>query len=312
VKDYLSIWQTDGDGLIVHRAGENGWDWADWGENVDIRVLDNAWFCLALDGAARMAGALGKPEDAAAFRHQQEAIAAAVNRKFWNGTAYRDPGYNGATDDRANGLAVVAGIAGPDKFDAIKAVLAKENHASPYMEKYVLESLFLMQDPAAALARMQSRYKDIVASPLTTLPELFGPGGTDNHAWSGGPLTLMSQYVAGVAPTSPGCTTYQVKPQLADLTNVQAGFDSIHGRIEVAIRRTAGSFHLKLVSPEKTTATVCIPLAKFGLRAVRAGGQPLWLNGKANGKIQGITPIGEADGHARFTVAPGTWEFEAR
>ena len=64
VKDYLSIWQTDGDGLIIHRSGENGWDWADWGNNVDIRVLDQAWFCLALEGAARMADALGKPDDA--------------------------------------------------------------------------------------------------------------------------------------------------------------------------------------------------------------------------------------------------------
>ncbi len=40
--------------------------------------------------------------------------------------------------------------------------------------------------------------------------------------------------------------------------------------------------------------------------------QPLWLNGKSNGQIPGITPLGEADGYARFTIDPGTWMLEAR
>ena len=312
VKDYLSIWQTDGDGLIVHRSGENGWDWADWGNNVDIRVLDQAWCCLALEGAARMAEVAGKPDDAPAYRKQREAVIAATNAKFWNGSAYRDPGYNGATDDRASGMAVVAGIAGPDKYPAIKAVLAKEFHASPYIEKYILESLFLMKDPAAALARMESRYKVMVESETSTLWELFTRDGTLNHAWTGGPLTLLAQYVVGVSPTSPGFKTYQVKPQLGGLKRISTGFDSVSGRIEIAIVRNDESFHLKLNSPEKTTATVCIPLKTYGLTAIRVGGKPLWLNGKANGEIPGITPTGEIDGHACFTVAPGTWEFEAR
>ncbi len=312
VKDYLSIWQTDGDGLIVHRSGENGWDWADWGNNVDIRVLDQAWFCLALEGAALMAETIGKPEDAAGFRQLREGIVNATNRKFWNGTAYRDPGYNGATDDRAQGMAVVSGIAGPDKYPAIKAVLAKEFHASPYIEKYILEALFQMEEPAAALSRMEMRYKEMVASETSTLWELFTRDGTLNHAWTGGPLTLMAQYLAGVSPTSPAFATYQIKPRLGSVNRVSLGFDSVGGRIEVAMHRRPDRFHLKLQSPENTTATVCIPLATLGHTAVRVGGNPLWLNGKANGTVPGITPLGEIDGYACFQTAPGTWEFEAR
>ena len=312
VKDYLSIWQTDGDGLIVHRSGENGWDWGDWGNNVDMRMLDNAWFCLALEGAANMADLAGKPDDAAAFRKQRESLIAAINTKFWNGSAYRDTGYGGATDDRANGLAVVAGIAAPDKYPAIKNVLSKEFHASPYMEKYILESFFLMNDAEAGLARMKKRYQEMVDSQITTLWELFTLEGTINHAWTGGPLTLLYQYVAGVSPTAPGFSSYQVKPQLGGLKNIHVAFDTIHGRIDTHIRREEKSFHLTLTSPQKTSATVCIPLAAHGLRAIRVGGQPLWLNEKANGQIPGITPLGERDGYTCFSVAPGTWEFEAR
>ena len=311
VRDYLSIWETDADGLIVHRAGENGWDWADWGENVDIRVLDNAWFCLALEGAANMADVAGLPDEAAALRARRAALAGAFNAKFWNGSAYRDPGYKGATDDRANGLAVVAGLVSPDRFPAVRAVLASERHASPYMEKYVLESLFLMGDATAALARMELRYRDIVAGPLTTLPELFGPGGTDNHAWSGGPLTLLSQYVAGVAPTSQGFATFTVRPQLGGLTRAHAGFDTVKGRIEAAVSLEGGVFRLKLQVPEGTVATVCVPVEEHALKAVRAQGQSVWPAAPSAGSVPGLTPVQGPPGHACFKVLPGVWEFDA-
>lgn len=312
VKDYLSIWQTDGDGLIIHRIGENGWDWGDWGSEVDMRMLDNAWFCLALEGAANMAEVAGQPAEATAFRLQRTALITAINNRFWNGSAYRDPGYSGATDDRSNGLAVVAGIAGPDKYPAIKAVLATQRHASPYMEKYVLESLFQMDDPAASLARMQSRYQVMVDSPLTTLWELFDLSGTINHAWTGGPLTLLNQYVAGVAPTAPGFASYHVMPRLGGIKTIDAGFDTVRGRIELAIIRNDDSFKLDITSPAGTEATVYIPLATYGFTAIRVGGQPLWLNGASNGVVPGVTPLGEAAGYVRFSVVPGAWTFEAR
>lgn len=312
VKDYLSIWQTDADGLIVHRSGENGWDWADWGENVDIRVLDQAWFCLALEGAARMADELGKQDEAAAYRDRRGSVVAAVNRKFWNGSAYRDPGYGGATDDRAQGMAVVSGIAGAEKYPAIKAVLAKEFHASPYLEKYILEALFLMDDARAAQARLRKRYQEMVDSETSTLWELFGRGGTLNHAWTGGPMTLMFQYMAGIEPTSPGFASYQVKPRLGGLTKVEAGFESVKGRIDVRIARSGDGFRLTLQSPPETKATVCLPLAELGHRAVRVRDATVWQNGASAGSVPGLTQGPSVEGHATFVVEPGDWTFETR
>jgi hypothetical protein len=312
VKEYLSIWQTDGDGLIVHRSGENGWDWADWGENVDIRMLDQAWFCLALEGAARMADVLGKPDEARDYRNRREALIAATNRRFWNGSAYRDPGYGGATDDRAQGMAVVAGIAGPDKYDAVKAVLAKEFHASPYIEKYILEALFLMDDAKAARERLRKRYQEMVDSETSTLWELFGRGGTLNHAWTGGPLTLMFQYMAGVAPTSPAFETYQIRPRLGGLKQVETGFDSVKGRIEVTIQRSAAESRLVVNSPPGTKATVCLPLEEFGHRAVRVRDTTVWLNGASSGRVSGLAEGPLLKGHATFVVEPGTWVFEMK
>ena len=89
------------------------------------------------------------------------------------------------------------------------------------MEKYVLEALFQMNEPAFALERMKQRYAKMMDYPeYTTLfegwgigPDGFG-GGTINHAWSGGPLTLLSQKVCGIEPTSPGFRSFKVCPQM--------------------------------------------------------------------------------------------------
>ncbi len=309
-RDYLSIWQTDADGLIVHRSGENGWDWADWGENVDIRVLDQAWFCLALEGAANMADTLGKPAEAAAYRRQREQIIAAVNKKFWNGSAYRDPGYGGATDDRAQGMAVVSGIAGPEKYPAIKSVLEKEFHASPYIEKYILESLFQMGDAPAAQARLKKRYQEMVDSETSTLWELFSRGGTLNHAWTGGPLTLMMQYVAGIAPTSTACATYHVRPQMGSLREVTALMPGVNGNIRLELRQSPEKFTLNLTSPEKTKATVCLPMAaNKPFHEVRANGKTVWKNGQPANPLAGLQFREQKDGCLIFEAAPGHWEF---
>ena len=72
------------------------------------------------------------------------------NTKFWTGTAYRSPGYHGKDDDRSQAMAVLSGLATKDKYPAILKVLKKEYHASPYMEKYVLEALFQMNAPEVA------------------------------------------------------------------------------------------------------------------------------------------------------------------
>ena len=309
IRDYLALWKTDDGGLIAHRSGD--WDWSDWGDNIDARLLDNAWFCLALEGAANMAGRLGRRDEAADYRARRVALIAAVNKRLWDGQAYRTPAYRGATDDRGNGLAVVAGIADAGKFAALKRVLAQERHASPYMEKYALEALVLMGDPDAALARMAQRYGAIAAGPLTTLPEEWGSGGTDNHAWSGGPLTLLSQYIAGIAPLAPAYQTYQVRPQMGSLHRLHAVVDSVRGRIELDISRENNRCRLTLQSPGGTRAVVRLPVAPRRPSRIVVNGKVVWEQGQTRARIAGVT-FNDVDADiARITVDGGKWEFEA-
>jgi hypothetical protein len=177
------------------------------------------------------------------------------------------------------------------------------------MEKYVLEALVLMGDTQAALDRMVKRYAEIIASPLTTLPEEWR-GGTGNHAWSGGPLTILSQYVAGIAPLTPAYETYEIRPRMGSLKQVKATVDSAMGRIEVDLNHDSASFTLSLVSPPGTSAQVCLP-AEHNSARVLVNGKRFWDRGRTIGGVTGVAFKGITDGRMRFTAGPGRWVFRA-
>lgn len=262
LKKYLhEVWQTDSDGLAISRAGD--WNWGDWGENIDLDVLTNCWYYLALKAEKEFAAQLGLADDVAMIEQTMKGIENAFDGRFWTGTEYRSPSYTGATDDRAQAMAVVSGLASADKYPALAEVFGREYHASPYMEKYVLEALYTMDRPDQAMERMHSRYARMMDyTDYTTLFEGWGigaegfGGGTLNHAWSGGPLTLLSQKACGIAPTSPGFATFAVQPQMGKLKEARATVDTVHGLIEVSLKRKGRHIHARITVPAGTTATV--------------------------------------------------------
>jgi hypothetical protein len=320
VKRYLEIWDMQSDGLVQARPG--AWPWGDWGDNIDMPVLTNAWYYLALQGQRRMAEVLGHLEDLSWIDTRLTSIERTFNRTYWNGHAYRSPNYPSQSDDRANALAVVAGLARPEQYADLLQVFQTQEHASPYMEKYVLEALCLMNQPAAAQARMKRRYARMVEHPeYTTLWEGWGigaegfGGGTINHAWSGGALTIMSQYFAGIAPTQPGFSSYRILPQPGDLRRVAANVVSPRGPIRMQFHYAESSLSMDVDSPVGTTAVVGLPLRGGELIGkVKVNGRLVWENGRATRGVRGVRAVGLVAApipHLEFEVQPGYWRFDA-
>ncbi len=314
VKRYLALWQLGPEGLVAHRAG--GWDWGDWGENIDRPVIDSALFYQALGAAVEMARLTGNEADIPGYEAMRKSIAENYNRVLWKESEYRSPGYTGKTDDRGHGLAALYGLATPEQYPAIKKVFTSSFEASPYMEKYILESLFRMGDTDAALTRMKSRYRKMVQSEITTLWEGWGigsegyGGGSYNHGWSGGPLTLLMEYVAGIAPTAPGFEMYQVKPQMGPLNHIEATVPTVKGNIRLDVRQTPEQFTLTLDSPAKTMATVGLPIAPGKpYRRIRANGKVVWEDGRPAKPLEGVRFREQKDGCLFFEVAPGHWDL---
>ena len=171
----------------------------------------------------RMADLLGDKADADGYRSIMRRLKPAFLSAYWNGTRLAS---TESADDRANGLAVVAGMVGAAEWPAIRTVLARTNNASPYMEKYAEEAFFRMGDAKGGLARMSLAIRGHDRGPVCdALGGIRSSRRTQlfhQPRWSGGPLTLLSRHVAGVAPVKPGYAAFAVLPQLGDLTAVEA------------------------------------------------------------------------------------------
>ena len=67
-KRYIELWQVNSEGQVSHRKTE--WDWGDWGEDVDVSLLEAEWYYLALKGLSAMADVADKPGDAQDFEEK--------------------------------------------------------------------------------------------------------------------------------------------------------------------------------------------------------------------------------------------------
>ena len=184
------------------------------------------------------------------------------------------------------------------------------------MEKYVFEALYIMRFEDDAIQRMKLRYRDMVEYPFTTLWEDWriggSGGGTINHAWSGGPLTIMSQYAAGVAPEKIGYEVYHVLPQMGPLKSIKATVPSVRGDIKVEMKKTDASFTMKLTSPAETTAIAGIPKDAIGkIVSISVNGKSIWRNGQTTDSCERVEFRSEDEHYYRFSLEQGTWSFKA-
>jgi len=306
VKRYIDLWQVNSEGKISHRKTK--WDWGDWGENADVRLLEAEWYYLALKGLGAMALVADIPGDAEGFKEKMRLIKENFRKNFWNTryNAYRSPGYKRGTDDRANALAVVAGLADIKDYPDIKRILSTGFHASPYMEKYVLEALFLMGFEECALSRMKKRYAEMVQSPYSTLWEgweigsLEYGGGTYNHAWSGGLLTLLSMYAAGIRPVKPGYDEFEVMPQMGGLAFLKCTVPSVKGPIELDIKKDEKTFSMNIKTPEGTKCVAGIPSEFSG---------DIKITGSSGEVFEELKTA--SSGYLQFIITPGKWSLSA-
>lgn len=273
VRKYLSVWTLDEDGLTVGRKG--GWSWGDWGTNIDLRLLLAAWHYLALQAATDMAELTGNEADIPEYTRIRESIYKAFNT-HWNGYAYRYPSYQGATDDRVQAMAILSGLADKDKHEQIFQLLKTQKHASPYMEKYVLEALVKKGHGDFAIERFKKRFGPMIADSLhTTLFEGWEEGGygggSTNHAWSGGMLTVIAENICGVRPTVPGWKEFEICPYPV-ISECSITIPSVAGMISSSFKDNEEAFVMNVSIPKGTTATVMVPQQEYS--SITLGGKP--------------------------------------
>lgn len=294
--------------------------WFDWGKEIkDIAVTENSFLYIDLGTLKSIALLTGHEADTAAINAKMDSIKTSFNKNFWKGSYYMSAQVN-TPDDRANAMAVNAGLAEPSKWDAICTnVLLPVRNASSFFDRWVFEALSKMGREQDALLRMYDRYKTMIPASFTTLWEhydrwwatrknAFDDASSLNHGWNP-PVIFLSQTIAGISPEKPGWEEYHVLPKEAFLKSIKVVVPTIHGNIKMSMKKTAAAYSIMLSSPDKTTAIVGIPKKSFtSLRSITVNGVVVW-NGTFRNTVKNIAWAGEDADYIKFYAAPGTWQF---
>ncbi len=115
----------------------------------------------------------------------------------------------------------------------------------------------------------------------------------------------MFRHLAGINPDeqNPGYKHFTIRPRpTTGLDWAKGSYESIRGKIESQWRREGNTFHLEVLIPANTTATVYIPTRD--LESVREGRNPLE-------RVSTVRVSGLEDGVAVLEVGSGRYHFVA-
>lgn len=254
--DYLKLWEIGENKLVVHRSGS--WDWPDWGSKADMTAIENAWVYYALSATEKMADVLGKDEDISFFAERKKTVAQGY-KALWTEEGFKSDEVK-EPDDRANALAVLSGLAEKEQYETITNVLINTKNSSPYMEYYVLEALCKMGEYEAARDRIKDRYNDMMCEDYSTLWEFWEVWqGTKNHAWSGGPLVIMSKHFAGITPLEAGYEKVKIAPEYTLSDSMTCTVPSVKGLITLKYEKTDGEYVVDLSIPQGMNTVLYVP-----------------------------------------------------
>ena len=285
--DYLKLWEIGENNLVVHREGS--WDWPDWGSKADMTAIENAWVYYALSATEKMADVLEKDEDISFITQRKDAIAKGY-KALWTEEGFKSEDVK-KPDDRANALAVLSGLAEKEQYDTILNVLTTTKNSSPYMEYYVLEAFCKMGEYEAAYDRIKDRYEGMMYEDYSTLWEFWDEWqGTKNHAWSGGPLVIMSKHFAGVTPIEAGYEKVKIQPQYTLSDRMNCTVPSVKGLITLDYEKTDGDYIINLTLPKDLKTVLYVPKGAV----VNINSEPFYKNGEyVNGDKKGHIEIVE-------------------
>ena len=286
----------DSNGLIV----SNDPDYWQTTQNGEVTEYSLA-YVQELEEMAWLERTLGNPGKAETYEQDEAAVATAINVHLWNAAAGAYEQSNLATkifplDANANavrfGVAPVARIAGILRFlrggwtdhgallsQPAPSLKDPNGHVvEPLNNGWEIEALFEHGDTAGALKLMHLLYDQMLdpssVSYTGAFWEFLRPGGAADmyprdslaHGWSSAPTRLLTEYVLGVAPVSPGYATFSVAPHPATLTWAEGTVPTPHGAINAAWRRTRSLFTLTIEVPPGTTAQATVPAVVRGAR----------------------------------------------
>lgn len=258
------------------------WNLLDWAPmdtpRQGVVTHQNAWLVEALRRTAKVAELLKREQEAAEFRQQADALAAAINTHLWSEEkqAYIDCIHADGTpsevvSQQTNTVVYLCNVADFLREEIIANYIHQvpegwTRAGSPFMLFFIFEALAKQGEYQRILELTRTGWGMMLKHGSTTCWETF-PGFWDSlwtrsycHAWSAGPAYFLSAYQLGVRPQAPGFKKALIAPELCDLTWCRGQVPTPFGEIQVAWQNEK-DFFLEINLPKEVEAEVILPIA---------------------------------------------------
>lgn len=285
-------------------------DWCPSKTETPEKVTSTGYYYCDTLILSKIAGILGKNDDAAKYSLLAGDIKKAFNREFF------DPQkklYAGGTQT-ALSCALYQGLVEQSDVDAVvKNLVENVERQNNHLDCGILGTKYLLHaltdngraDLAYKIAAQttQPSWGYWVKQGATTLWEGWDGGGTHNHIMFGDVSAWFYETLAGIRPdpAAPGFRKIIIKPALVgDLTWARASHDTSYGKIFSGWKRDGDTLTLTVEIPPNTTAEVHVP-AK--------GESSVTENGLPASKSADMTFRGIDGGCAVFEIGSGCYVF---
>ncbi|RED94641.1 alpha-L-rhamnosidase-related protein [Marinoscillum furvescens] len=283
--------QKDTGWKLATEAGErDGYDMS-----VEVNTVVNAFYYHNLALMAAIAQHLGKAADARSFAAKADQVRAVINDKLFD----EDRGVYvdglGATHAslHANMLPLAFGLVPERHQQSVVAFIKTRGMAcSVYGAQYLLEGLFMAEEPEYALELMTETTSDrswwnMIAIGSTMTLEAwdmkYKPNADWNHAWGTAPLNVTVRHLWGITPATPGFGRVRVKPQLAGLASTKVKTPTPHGPIVASYAQEEGKELYTIELPPNMTGTFVLTKGKVhSLNGQKAKGKEVALSAGVN------------------------------
>jgi alpha-L-rhamnosidase-like protein len=252
-----------------------------------------AQYAFALRLASRLAGWVGDAKHASTWAARRAGLARPFRVAFWDRAAgaFRDTTEDSSTHPQdAQAFAILGGLATAQQAASALAYLDRHEQRNygntvsdtnnwdtaslvetrdrvyPFISYFEVLARYAAHEDASALELVRREWGYMAKNgPRSTMWETIGPfgGGPTNNprmswdaGWSSGAAPVLTTYVLGVQPTSPGYATFTVTPHKGDLSWARGSVVTPHGVLKVSWKLDArGSVRVSVAAPRGTRWT---------------------------------------------------------
>jgi len=293
-------------------------DWptseADGYDFKEFNTVVNACHYQSLVLMTKIAGALGKQEDAKFYQQHADKVRVAINANMFDSKRglYIDGIGSNHASFHANLFPLAFGIV-PEKHrgKVVDFIKSRGMACSVYPTVYLLDALYDAGEEQAALDLMTSdsdrSWLNMIRVGSTVTTEAWDVRYKKNsgwtHAWSSAPAQIIPRKLIGIEPLEPGFGKVRIHPRPGNLTHASARLPTIRGFIDAGFKRpTANSFELHVTLPTNMTAEVALPDLGGSSDELIVNGKPvkgrlagdrIWLDRLESGTYHIIRRSGE-------------------